>query len=184
MSEGCFSRAIVGSAGSRRMLDIHLRPGAMGFHGTSLIQISGFFRGLRLGHVVACPALLFNDYKRNQMFKPACFWIAPLAGIRRPQPSLPTPTWSLIRTRRRPRSPQRIRRTPVAVRTMAIVQVSVYEATNAITARYPCISYESRGSARRLGRCSGRGGDPNCAVEADADAAGRDRSGLPGSVCG
>ena len=37
--------------------------------------------------------------------------------------------------------------TPVAVRTMAIVQVSVFEAVNAITGRYPTIARRSR---RRL----------------------------------
>ena len=38
--------------------------------------------------------------------------------------------------------------TPIAVRTMAIVQVSVFEAVNAITGRYPAVSREDQ--CRRL----------------------------------
>ena len=39
--------------------------------------------------------------------------------------------------------------TPIAVRAMAIVQVSVFEAVTAITGRYPC---SGRSSPRRLAR--------------------------------
>ena len=71
------------------------------------------------------------------MFKPACFWIAPLAVI------LATATLSAyadVVTDSNAKAAEiasKIPGTPPAVRTMAIVQVSVFEATNAITARYP-----------------------------------------------
>jgi hypothetical protein len=71
------------------------------------------------------------------MFKPACFWIAPLAVV------LATATISAradVVTDANAKAAEIASKnpaTPVAVRTMAIVQVSVYEATNAITKRYP-----------------------------------------------
>jgi hypothetical protein len=71
------------------------------------------------------------------MFKTACFWIAPLAVV------LATATISAyadVVTDSNAKAAEIASKnpaTPVAVRTMAIVQVSVYEATNAITARYP-----------------------------------------------
>ena len=70
------------------------------------------------------------------MFKPACFWIAPLAVILATATLSPTPTWSLIRTRRRPRSPQRIRRPRGGEDNGHRSGVGV-RGHNAITARYP-----------------------------------------------
>jgi PAP2 superfamily len=70
------------------------------------------------------------------MFKSACFWIAPLALV------LATATISAradVVTDSNAKAAEIASKnpaTPVAVRTMAIVQVSVYEATNAITSRY------------------------------------------------
>ena len=70
--------------------------------------------------------------------------------------------------------------TPPAVRIMAIVQVSVFEAVNAITAPLPADAREDRRAARRLGRRRGRRRDADGALEAHADAAGGDRGRLSG----
>ena len=69
-----------------------------------------------------------------------------------------------MRTRRPPTSRRASRRPPITVRMMAIVQVSVFEAVNAITGRYPAAAREDHRGAGRLGGRGGRRGDADRAA--------------------
>lgn len=73
------------------------------------------------------------------MVKLACFWIAPLAVVLATASLSARADVVIDSNAKAAEVASRNPATPVAVRTMAIVQVSVYEATNAITARYPAL---------------------------------------------
>ena len=65
---------------------------------------------------------------------------------------------------------------------MAIVQVSVFEAVNAVTGRYPPQRAKLTPAPGRLGGGRGRGGDARRALEAHAGPAGGHRRRLPGAA--